>query len=114
MKYSQIEKECLTTVWACECYLLGLGEFTLHTDHRLLVPLINTYDLDKTPLCCQCLLMRLMQFSVKVVHILGKSLAVADTLSRNPIAGPETEETERNVQAYVEAVIQARPHVGGK
>lgn len=50
-----------------------------------------------------------MQFSVKAIHVTGKCLVVADTLSCNPLAGPETSEMEKDVQAYVEAVIQTTP-----
>ena len=47
--YSQIEKECLEAVWMCEMldqYLFGAPRFIVQTDHKPLVPLINTRDLD--------------------------------------------------------------------
>ena len=81
-KYAQIEKECLASVWACERfdrYLMGLDTFTLLTDHKPLVPLINSKDLSETPIRCQRMLIRLMRYKPKAEYRPGTTMVTSDT-----------------------------------
>ena len=101
--YAQIEKECLTSVWACEKfyrYFMGLESFILMTDHKPLVPLMNKKNLDDCPLRCQRLLTCLMKFNAKAEYHPGKMLFVADTLSRQPLMVVEDTMLEQDVRGY--------------
>ena len=87
-QYAQIEKECLAVVWGCERfhdYVYGSADLKVQTDHKPLIPLINTRDLTKVPLRCQRLLMRLLRYSPEATYVPGKQLIIADTLSRSPV-----------------------------
>lgn len=66
------------------CYIQGMGHVFLQTDHKPLVQLIYTYDLNRTPLRCQRMLMHLMRFNVTAEDVSGKQLVVADTLKNSP------------------------------
>ena len=49
--YAQIEKEALAITWSCEKfsdYILG-KEIMIETDHKLLVPILTTKQLDSLP-----------------------------------------------------------------
>lgn len=112
-KYAQIEKECLAGVWACEKfsrYLIGLDNFKLLTFHKPLVPLINSQDIDRTPIRCQRLLMRLRRFNVIAEYIQGKQMVVPDTLSRSPSMCSDTDrQTAEEVTAYVNFITESKP-----
>ncbi len=114
-RYAQIEKEYLASVWACEKfsqYLVGLKEFKLLTDHKPLVPLMNTKDIDKCPVRCQRLLLRLMRFNPLVEYVPGKEQVVLDVLSRKPIdsiPNMETVQLAEEVDAYVDAIETGWP-----
>ncbi len=111
-RYAQIEKECLASVWVCEKFdrfLCGLVEFRLLTDHKPLVPLINIKDLDNTPLRCQRLLMRLMRYGAKAEYAPGKTLVVADALSRSPVQTTSSSLLIEDVKLHVEMVESNLP-----
>lgn len=111
-RYAQIKKECLASVWACERfykYLYGLNNFVLVTDHKPLVPLINSKDLDNVPIRCQRLLMRLMRFNAKAEYAAGKTLAVADALSRGPENNSGSSDTHDDVAAHIASVVSNMP-----
>ena len=110
-KYARIEMELPTAIWTCErlsVYLVGLPKFKLQTDHKPLVPLMNTDDKDNTPLRCQRLLMRLMRYNIEAEYVPGKELIVADALSRSPLKKFETDLSSA-VRTYVDAVVQSKP-----
>ena len=86
-RYAQIEKEALATTWACEKFadfVLG-KEFLIETDHKPLVPLLGSKCLQDMPPRIQRFRMRLMRYSYQIVHVPGKDLTTADTLSRAPL-----------------------------
>lgn len=112
-RYAQIEKDCLASVWACEKfdkYLCGLDQFRLETDHRPLVPLVNNRSLDNVPLRCQRLLMRLMRYKPEAVYVPGKTLVVADALSRSSQSHTcELTDTHSDIECYIATVVQGIP-----
>ncbi len=112
VRYAQIEKECLASVWACEKfdrYIRGHADVTLLTDHKPLVPLINSKDLDETPMRCQRLLMRLMKYKLIAKHVPGKEMVISDTLSRSPLKSSQKSTTEPDVELHVQMVEDNLP-----
>ena len=113
-RYAQIEKEALGITWATERfadYLIGL-KFHIETDHKPLVPLFSTKNLDELPARVQRFRMRMMRFSYSISHVPDKKLCTADTLSREPLVKPlnqQEEKLESDVMAYVDSVIRYLP-----
>lgn len=89
---------------------MGLENFRLVTDHKPLVLLMNRKDLDNVPIRCQRLLMRLMRFKPTAEYTPGKTLTIADTLSRSPLQNTtEVTDTHSEVECYIAAVVDNMP-----
>lgn len=113
-RYAQIEKEALGITWASERfadYLIGL-KFHIETDHKPLVPLLSTKNLEDLPARVLRFRMRMMRFSYTISHVPGKSLCTADALSRAPLTRPlnhEEKKLEADVKAFVDSIVKYLP-----
>lgn len=95
--------------WACERFekfLLGT-QFHIQTDHRPLVPLLGSKELDAIPARVQRFKLRLMRFCYTISHVPGKELWTADALSRSPVEPPDNMEEE--TEAFVQVILQSVP-----
>ena len=107
-RYAQIEKEALAITWACgkfSNYVLG-KEFTIESDHKPLIPLLNSKHLDILPPRIVRFRLRLAKFSYKVYHVPGKLLYTADALSRAPVPEVGEGSLQEEVEAFVEGVTR--------
>jgi len=100
----------LAVTWACEKftdYVLG-RKFQIETDHKPLVPLLNTKQLDSMPPRILRFRLRLARYDYTVCHVPGRHLYTADTLSRAPVAESEPDDNslQEEVEAFVNSVVE--------
>ena len=112
-RYAQIEKEALSVTWACDRfaeYLIGM-EFEVQTDHKPLVLLLRTKELEDLPPRILRFRLRLMRYQFSIYHVPGKDLTIADALSRAPSSEATEEDLylKEEVEAYVSLVLQSIP-----
>ena len=83
-RYSQIERECLSMVYACErnrIYVLG-RKFTLFNDQKALINLLNNANA-KVPLRIERMFLRLQGYAFTAKHITSEQ-NISDYISRHP------------------------------
>ena len=113
VRYTQIEKEALAATWACKRfrdYLVGKW-FCIETDHKPLVPLLSSTHLDNLPPRVLCFRLRLMCFDYNIIHVPGKLLYTADTLSHAPTTLPDVDSNalQNEVEGFVSYVTKCLP-----
>lgn len=82
--YAQIEKECISIVFACQRfhhYLYGRDMITAETDHKPLIPIFSK-PLLNAPKRLQSMLLALQSYNLQVTYKPGPEMFVSDTLSR--------------------------------
>ena len=105
-RYAQIEKEALAITWACERfadYILGKA-IQVKTDHKPLVPLLTSKQLDSLPARILRFCLRMDRFTYEILHVPGKVLNTPDTLSRAPL--PSTA-NNRHLEELAELTVVA-------
>lgn len=111
-RYAQIEKESLALTWACERfqeYVVGIP-ITLETDHKPLIQVLQTKNLDSLTPRLQRFRMRLMRYDYRILYTPGDKLVVADALSRNPLNDkPVSDELSSETEAYVKLIVKTLP-----
>ena len=110
-RYAQIEKEALTLTWACDRlnqYLIG-SKFTLETDHKPLIPLLSTKNLEDLPVRIQRFRLRMMRYQYDIIHVPGKDLNTADYLSRSPLHETGSDDLQKEVHAYIDLIFRYLP-----
>lgn len=76
----------------------------METDHKPLVPILGSRNLEETSPRIQRLHMRLLRFDFNVSHVPGKHLSTADALSRAPIV-EETKENDRRPEEEINLYV---------
>ena len=110
-RYAQIEKEALASTWACEkfsMYILG-KRFLLETDHKPLVPLFSSKNLDSLPPRILRFRLRMDRFDFSIEHVPGKLLYTADTLSRAPMPSTCDQAPEELAELAIDATVSHLP-----
>ena len=109
--YVQIEKEILSTVFACEhfnAFLYG-QRFLVENDHKPLKDIFQKPVL-KSPPRIQRFLLRLQKYQFTTNYIPGKDMVVTDTLSRAYLSNTSTPEIDTSdMTRYVRFLISNLP-----
>ena len=87
--------------------------FRIETDHKPLVSLLSSKNFDEMPIRVQRFRLRLMRYSYTIVHVPGKDLSTADTLSLALVSNPKhsDEDFQKHVNACVNLLVNQLPEI---
>ena len=109
-RYAQIEKEILVIVFASEkfAYYIYGQLVTVHSDHKPLGSVFKKSIAATTPRL-QRMLLRLLKFQLRVDYLPGKSMYIADTLSRTYLTEPPMR-SDRELSDDIEVTVHTVLH----
>ena len=92
-------------------YLYGLQHFIVESDHKPLVPIINSKSLSDLSPRLQKLRMRLLKYNFTVQYVKGSDMIDADALSRNPASKPSKNDelAEIEIENHISQIIEMLP-----
>ena len=108
MDYSNIERDLLSVLFACEklhIYIFG-HTVNVHTDHKPLEAIFQK-PISLAPARLQRMLLRLRMYDLQVKYVGAKNVFLADTLSR--LVKPGLDATIPNLDVSVAQVLKIRP-----
>ena len=109
--YAQIEKELYAILFGCRRfhqYIYGQSVI-VESDHKPLES-IATKALAAAPPRLQRMLLQLQKYDIKIVHVPGKKIPVADTLSRQvPVENDDRDSEFRHIEAQVDCITSSIP-----
>ena len=108
--YAQIEKELYAILFGCKRfhqYIYG-QKITVESDHKPLES-IATKPLAAAPPRLQRMLLQLQKYDLKIIHVPGKKIPVADTLSRQVPTQQENSEEFKEIEAQVHCITANLP-----
>ena len=112
-RYAQIEKELLSIKYGClriQQFIHG-ATVEAETDHKALETLFQKPLVD-CPLRIQKMMLKLQQYDLKVKYVPGKSLAVADALSRATDTiydRTSDEQSIKDMDIHIQAIMKILP-----
>lgn len=110
--YAPIEMEAMALVWALEKFqgfVIGIP-VTLQTDHKPLLQVLQTKNLDTLTPRLLRLRIRLMRFEYRIEYIPGKEQTVADCLSRAPVTFlNEDISLSKDIERQVNLLVKRSP-----
>ena len=113
---AQIEKEALAITWGCEkfsTYKLG-RTFLKQTDHKPLIPLLGSKQLNNLPPRVLRFRLRLARFQSSIEYTPGKTLYIPDTLSRAPLTTTGDTPDSYYMEEVMDAAVLTLPIDGSR